>query len=43
MYYGFKGVHGYIKLDTKLAWEMIRQIIEGGHETLMMRSFKLSL
>ena len=43
MYYRVSGTHGYVKLDWKTAWTMIRQIIESGEETLMKRSFKLSL
>lgn len=43
MYYQVRGCKGYVKLDTKLAWEMVRQIIESGQETLLKRSFKLSI
>lgn len=43
MYYRVNGTNGYIKLDSKTAWTMIRQIIESGQETLMKRSFKLSI
>ena len=43
MYYTINGAHGYIKLDSAFAWTMIRQIIESGQETLLKRSFKLSI
>ena len=43
MYYRVSGTQGYVKLDTTTAWAMIRQIIESGEETLLKRSFKLSL
>ena len=43
MYYVINGAHGYVKLPSDLAWEMIRQIIESGEETLLKRSFKFSL
>lgn len=43
MYYQVSGCRGRIKIDNKLAWTMIRQIIESGQETLLKRSFKLSI
>lgn len=43
MYYQVSGCRGSVKIDTKLALTMIRQIIESGKETLLKRSFKLSL
>lgn len=43
MYYQVKGCKGHVKIDSKLAWEMIRQIIGSGQETLLKRSFKLSI
>ena len=43
MYYTINGAHGYIKLTSDFAWEMIRQIIESGQETLLKRSFRLSI
>lgn len=43
MYYRINGQHGYVKLTSDLAWEMIKQIIESGQETLLKRSFRLSI
>lgn len=43
MYYQVSGCKGHIKLDSKMAWTMIRQIIESGQEILMKRSFRLSI
>lgn len=43
MYYTINGAHGRIKLTRDFAWEMIRQIIESGQETLLKRSFRLSI
>lgn len=43
MYYTINGCHGHVKLTSDLAWEMIKQIIESGQETLLKRSFRLSI
>lgn len=43
MYYQVTGCRGSVKIDSKTAWTMIRQIIESGQETLLKRSFKLSI
>ena len=45
MYYRVSGTHGYVKLDSKTAWEMIRQIIEAGDACYdrPKRTFSLSI
>lgn len=45
MYYRINGAHGYIKLDSIVAWSLIRQIIEAGDAVYdrPKRTFSLSI
>ena len=45
MYYTINGQHGYVKLTSDLAWEMIKQIIEAGDACYdrPKRTFSLSI
>lgn len=45
MYYRINGQHGYVKLTSDFAWEMIRQIIGAGDACYdrPKRTFSLSI
>lgn len=45
MYYRINGTRGYIKLDSTVAWSLIRQIIEAGDAGYdrPKRTFSLSI